>query len=53
MASGALIDAPKSAPADILAETENMLSQAMPVTEVVKMLANEVQRLSNLVQQRV
>ena len=50
---GVLTDAPKSAPVDILTETENMLSQGMPVTEVVKMLANEVQRLSNLVQARV
>jgi hypothetical protein len=37
---------------DILTETENMLSQGVALPEVVKMLANEVQRLSTLVQGR-
>lgn len=45
-----MMDAAKAPPPDILVETENMLNQGMPLTEVVKMLANEVQRLSNLVQ---
>lgn len=50
--AGVMMDANKSAPPDILAETENMLNQGIPLTEVVKMLANEVQRLSTLLQPR-